>query len=136
VRQGLSVRKDGQRRTAFELLAYPGIGTAQLAPIWPAFGALEPKVAEQLEIDAKYDVYLSRQAVDVESYRRDEHLALPDDIDYAAVPGLSNEARHRLSLHRPRTIGHAGRLDGITPAALTILLAYLRRRGPKLAVGA
>jgi tRNA uridine 5-carboxymethylaminomethyl modification enzyme len=96
---------------------------------------LAPKIAEQLEIDAKYEVYLSRQAADVESYRRDESLALPEDLDYAALPGLSNEVRHKLQTHRPRTIGQAGRIDGITPAALTLLVAHLHRRGRKPARG-
>ena len=134
-RHGLSLRKDGQRRTAFELLSYPDIGMRDLARIWPQLADLAPKVAEQIEIDAKYEVYLSRQAADVESYRRDESLVLPDDLDYAALPGLSNEARHKLAAHRPRTIGHAGRLDGITPAALTLLAAHLRRQGRKPARG-
>jgi tRNA uridine 5-carboxymethylaminomethyl modification enzyme len=88
-------------------------------------------IAEQLAIDAKYDVYLSRQAADVESYRRDENLVLADDIDYAALPGLSNEVRHKLQAQKPRTIGHAGRIDGITPAALTLLVAHLRRQHRK-----
>jgi tRNA uridine 5-carboxymethylaminomethyl modification enzyme len=109
------------------MLSYPDIRIADLARIWPSFGQLAPKVAEQIEIDAKYDVYLSRQAADVESYRRDESLALPDDIDYDALSGLSNEARHKLQTHRPRTVGQAGRIDGITPVALTLLVAHLRR---------
>jgi tRNA uridine 5-carboxymethylaminomethyl modification enzyme len=130
-RHGLSLRKDGHRRSAFELLSYPDIGIGDIAKIWPRFAELSPKVAEQLEIDAKYDVYLDRQAADVESYRRDESLILPDDLDYEALPGLSNEVRNKLQTHRPRTIGHAGRLDGITPAALTLLVAHLRRHGRK-----
>jgi tRNA uridine 5-carboxymethylaminomethyl modification enzyme len=130
-RHGLSLRKDGHRRSAFELLSYPEIGIGDLARIWPGFGDLEPTIAEQLEIDAKYDVYLSRQAADVESYRRDESLVLADDIDYAALPGLSNEVRAKLEAHRPRTIGHAGRIDGVTPAALTLLAAHMRRQHRK-----
>ena len=130
-RHGLSLRKDGHRRTAFELLSYPDIFIDDLARIWPRFGQLDDKIAEQLEIDAKYEVYLSRQAADVDSYRRDESLTLADDIDYAAMPGLSNEVRHKLQLHRPRTIGHAGRIDGLTPAALTLLAAHARRRQRK-----
>jgi tRNA uridine 5-carboxymethylaminomethyl modification enzyme len=102
-----------------------------LAPIWPRLGELDVKIAEQLEIDAKYAVYLTRQAADVESYRRDEGLVLPDDIDYATLPGLSNEVRHKLQEHRPRTIGHAGRLDGITPAALTLLVGHMHRQARK-----
>src|ERR1700730_17893313 len=135
-RHGLALRKDGQRRSAFELLSYPDIGIGDVARIWPNLAELPPKIAEQLEIDAKYQVYLSRQAADVESYRRDESVALPDDLDYAALPGLSNEVRHKLQTHRPRTIGHAGRIDGITPAALTLLVAHLRRQGRKSARGA
>ena len=126
-RYGLALRKDGQRRSAFELLSYPDIDMAKLARIWPSLGELDSYVAAQIEIDAKYDVYLSRQAADVESYRRDENLVLPDDIDYAALPGLSNEVRHKLAAQRPRTVGQAGRIDGITPAALTLLVAHLRR---------
>jgi tRNA uridine 5-carboxymethylaminomethyl modification enzyme len=130
-RHGLALRRDGHRRSAFELLSYPDIGVGDLARIWPRFGELSGKIAAQLEIDAKYAVYLSRQAADVESYRRDESLVLPEDIDYATLPGLSNEVRHKLQAHRPRTIGHAGRLDGITPAALTLLVAHLHRLGRK-----
>jgi tRNA uridine 5-carboxymethylaminomethyl modification enzyme len=128
---GLSLRKDGQRRTAFELLSYPDFTVTDLARIWPEFADIVPKIAEQLEIDAKYDVYLSRQAADVESYRRDESLTLDDDVDYAALPGLSNEARHKLQIHKPRTIGQAGRIDGMTPAALTLLVAHVRRQNRK-----
>ena len=130
-RHGLSLRKDGQRRSGFELLSYPDIGISDLARIWPSFGELNATIAAQLEIDAKYDVYLSRQAADVESYRRDESVVLTDDIDYAALPGLSNEVRNKLETHRPRTIGHAGRIDGVTPAALTLLAAHVRRQHRK-----
>src|SRR3984885_8354830 len=135
-RHGLALRKDGLRRSAFEVLSYPDIGIGDVARIWPSLGELPAQIAEQLEIDAKYEVYLSRQAADVESYRRDESVTLPDALDYAALPGLSNEARHKLQAHRPRTIGHAGRIDGITPAALTLLVAHLRRQGRKSAHGA
>src|SRR5690349_12891764 len=126
-RHGLSLNKDGQRRTAFELLSYPSVTITQLAKIWPRFGELEPKIAEQIEVDAKYDVYLSRQAADIAAYRRDESVVLPDDFDYAALPGLSNEMKQKLQTHRPRTIGHASRIDGVTPVALTLLVAHVRR---------
>jgi tRNA uridine 5-carboxymethylaminomethyl modification enzyme len=89
-------------------------------------------VAIHLEIDAKYDVYLKRQVADVNSFRRDEALVL-GGIDYNLVPGLSNEARAKLEAARPRTVGQAGRLDGMTPAALAILAAYLRREARKTA---
>ncbi len=130
-RHGLELRRDGQRRSAFALLSYPDIGIADIARIWPRFGALDRKIAEQIEIDAKYAVYLDRQAADVESYRRDEALTLGDDIDYDTLPGLSNEVRHKLHTHRPRTIGHASRIDGVTPAALTLLAAHVHRERRK-----
>ena len=102
-----------------------------LAKVWPRFAELDGKIAEQIEIDAKYEVYLSRQAADVAAYRRDEGFTLPDDLDYAAMRGLSNEAKQKLQAQRPRTIGHASKIDGITPAALTLLVAHVRR-GKKL----
>ena len=126
-RHGLSLNKDGHRRSAFELLAYPEVGWTEVAGIWPELSAVDAKIAVHLEIDAKYDVYLKRQTADVDAFRRDEGLLLID-IDYADVPGLSNEARSKLEAARPRTVGQAGRLDGLTPAALGILAAYLRRQ--------
>jgi tRNA uridine 5-carboxymethylaminomethyl modification enzyme len=135
-RFGLSLNKDGQRRSAFELLAYPEIGWSQVRAIWPELSAIDPSVAVHLEIDAKYDVYLKRQVADIESFRRDEGLVL-SGVDYSAVPGLSNEARAKLAATRPHTVGQAGRLDGVTPAALGILTAYLRREARrKAAIGA
>ena len=129
-KHGLALNKDGQRRSAFELLAYPEIGWPQVRGIWSELSAIDPGIAGHLEIDAKYDVYLKRQIADVESFRRDEGLIL-GGIDYNAVPGLSNEARAKLEAARPRTVGQAGRLDGMTPAALAILAAYLRREARK-----
>jgi tRNA uridine 5-carboxymethylaminomethyl modification enzyme len=123
---GLALNRDGHRRSAFELLAYPEIEWKTLRGIWPELSAVNPSIAVHLEIDAKYDVYLKRQTADVDAFRRDEGLVLTD-IDYADVPGLSNEARVKLEAARPRTVGQAGRLDGLTPAALGILAAYLRR---------
>jgi tRNA uridine 5-carboxymethylaminomethyl modification enzyme len=128
-RHGLALNKDGQRRSAFELLSHPNIAIADLVKIWPRFGDLPPKIAEQVEIDAKYDVYLSRQAADIAAYRRDESLELPDGLDYSQLRGLSHEVRQRLDAARPRTIGQAARMDGITPAALTLLVAHLKRNG-------
>jgi tRNA uridine 5-carboxymethylaminomethyl modification enzyme len=127
---GLALNKDGQRRSAFELLAYPEIGWEQVRAVWPELSAIDAGIAVHLEIDAKYDVYLKRQIADVDAFRRDEGLLL-DGIDYGLVPGLSNEARARLRAARPRTVGQAGRLDGLTPAALGILAAYLRREARK-----
>jgi tRNA uridine 5-carboxymethylaminomethyl modification enzyme len=127
-RHGIALNQDGQRRTAFEMLSYPTLKIADLTRIWPQFQAFDAKIAEQVEIDAKYAVYLDRQASDVESYRRDDAIELPDDLDYAALNGLSNEIRQKLQANRPRSIGHASQIDGITPAAITLLVAHVRRR--------
>src|SRR5437868_14005686 len=127
---GLALNKDGQRRSAFELLAYPEIGWEQVRAIWPELSAIDAGIAIHLEIDAKYDVYLKRQIADVDAFRRDAGLIL-DGIDYGLVPGLSTESRARLKAALPRTVGQAGRLDGLTPAALGILAAYLRRKARK-----
>jgi tRNA uridine 5-carboxymethylaminomethyl modification enzyme len=129
-RHGLSLNRDGHRRSAFELLSYAEIGWGEVAAIWPELAAIDAAIAVHLEIDAKYDVYLKRQTADVEAFRRDEGLILTG-VDYRVVPGLSNEARNRLEKAQPRTVGQAGRLDGITPAALGILAAYLRREARK-----
>ena len=124
---GFALNRDGQRRTAFELLSYPDNTIADVARIWPRLGELAPAIADQLEIDAKYAVYLERQEADVAAYRRDEALVLPDDLDYGEIAGLSNEVRQKLGGARPRTLGQAGRLDGVTPAALTLLASHMRR---------
>jgi tRNA uridine 5-carboxymethylaminomethyl modification enzyme len=135
-RHGLALKLDGQRRSGFELLSHPNIGVQQLAAVWPELGGLSPKIAEQLEIDAKYAVYLDRQAADIAAFRRDEGLELPEAIDYAALGGLSNEITQKLEAVRPRTVGQAGRIDGMTPVALSLLLAHIRRnrRNPKTTV--
>ena len=135
IRQGLTLNRDGQRRSAFELLAYPDISFSDLARIWPELNSLAPKIAEHLEIEAKYDVYVARQAADMAALKRDESVPLGDAIDYAAVSGLSNEVRQRLEAGRPATIGQASRMDGITPAALTLLVGHLRRQANKRSVG-
>jgi tRNA uridine 5-carboxymethylaminomethyl modification enzyme len=127
-RFGLVLNRDGQRRTAYQLLSYPNLAIADVARIWPAFGALDVKIAEQLEIDAKYAVYLDRQAEDVARFRRDEAMTLPDGIDYELIPGLSMELRQKLSITRPRTLGQADRIDGMTPAALALVALHARRR--------
>jgi tRNA uridine 5-carboxymethylaminomethyl modification enzyme len=109
----------------------PGVSIASLRAIWPELGGIAAKAAAQIEIDAKYAVYLDRQAKDIEAFRRDEALTIPDDVDYALLPGLSNEIRARLDLIRPRTMGQAERIEGMTPAAMTLLAAKLRRAGAR-----
>ncbi len=127
-RFGITLNKDGQRRTAFDLLSYPTISRDQVARIWPEIDALAPAIAEQLEIDAKYSVYLERQREDAERFRRDEALRLPESMDFDAIPGLSNELRAKLRAIQPRTLGHANRVEGMTPAALGLLALHARRK--------
>ncbi|WP_119460751.1 tRNA uridine-5-carboxymethylaminomethyl(34) synthesis enzyme MnmG [Rhodospirillaceae bacterium SYSU D60014] len=127
-RYGLKVSQDGVRRTAAELLAYPDVDLKSLSLLWPELGELRADVAEQLEIDARYAGYLKRQEADILSFRRDEALRLPVDLDYATIGGLSAEVRLKLSTARPASLGAAARLPGVTPAALTALLRHVRRR--------
>jgi tRNA uridine 5-carboxymethylaminomethyl modification enzyme len=125
-RHGLDVNRDGRRRSAFDLLALPGVDLQRLAGIWPAIGALATPIAEQVSVDARYAAYVERQDLDVAALRRDEALAIPAGFDFAALPGLSTEVRQKLDKHRPGTIAQAARIDGITPAALLLLLAQLK----------
>ena len=127
-RAGLAVNLDGVPRSAMALLSYPDIDLARLTEIWPELGNISRDVAEQIEIEAIYDAYLVRQEADVAAFRRDEALALPAELDYSAIGGLSNEAREKLDAARPATLGAAGRIYGVTPAALTALLGHVRRR--------
>jgi tRNA uridine 5-carboxymethylaminomethyl modification enzyme len=127
VRAGFRVNADGQRRDLLQLLAYPQIGFDDLARIWPSIGDWAPSVREQIEIEATYAGYLERQDADVAAFRRDEQLRLPADLDYGRVGGLSHEAKERLTAVRPATLGQAARIEGVTPGALTALLAHVRR---------
>ena len=124
---GIALNRDGIRRSGFDLLSRPDIGWADLARVWPELGAADRRLAEQVETDARYAVYLGRQAVEAEAYRRDEDVALPQEWDVDAIPGLSNEIKAKLRLVRPRTLGQAGRMDGMTPAALTLIAVWARR---------
>lgn len=125
---GIHINRDGVRRSAFDLLAYPNVGFSDLARLWPEAAGFEGTVLEQVEIEAKYAVYLERQKADVAAFRRDEDIEIPSDFDFQAVVGFSNETRQKFASVQPRTIGQASRIDGITPAATTLLLAALRKR--------
>jgi len=125
---GIEVRADGARRTAYQLLSLPGVKFSHLLGLWPELSEVEPDIVEQLENDAQYAVYLDRQDADIAAFRRDEHLRLPDHLDYDKVRGLSIEAAQKLAAVRPITLGQAGRIDGVTPAALTLVLAHVRAR--------
>jgi tRNA uridine 5-carboxymethylaminomethyl modification enzyme len=128
-RFGLVLNRDGQRRSAFQLLSYPHVDFATIGRIWPEANVIERRIAEQIETDAKYAVYLARQAEDVERFRRDEALPLSESIDYASIAGLSMELRQKLATVRPRTVGQADRIDGMTPAALALVALHARRAG-------
>ncbi len=127
-RHGLRVNEDGKRRNLFELLSYPNTSWADIVRIWPDLGAWPAAVVEQIEIDAVYHGYIDRQQADIIAFRRDEAVRIPTAFDYAAVGGLSNEVREKLELARPGTLGQAARIEGVTPGALTALLAALKRR--------
>ncbi|MDH5748016.1 MAG: tRNA uridine-5-carboxymethylaminomethyl(34) synthesis enzyme MnmG [Rhodospirillales bacterium] len=131
-RHGLHINLDGVRRRGRDLLAFPGIDLNRLAAIWPDLGGFSPEVAEQLEIDARYAGYLTRQEADIEAFRRDESLELSSTLAYDTIPGLSNEVRQKLAQVQPATLGAAARISGVTPAALTALLAHVRRRNDRL----
>jgi tRNA uridine 5-carboxymethylaminomethyl modification enzyme len=124
---GLQVKRDGRMRDGLELLRLPEITMASLAAIWPELGGMPPDVVEQLEIEAHYASYLSRQVADITAFRAEESLLLPADLDLEGVAGLSNEVRARLAESRPATLGAAARLPGMTPAALTILCRHAHR---------
>ncbi|PDQ17781.1 tRNA uridine-5-carboxymethylaminomethyl(34) synthesis enzyme MnmG [Mesorhizobium sanjuanii] len=125
-RHGLEINKDGVRRSAYELLAYPGVDIAWLARIAPDFGAIGAKTAERLETEAKYSVYLDRQQADVTQIRHEESRLIPASLDFAAVPGLSNELKQKMRARQPRSIADAQRMEGMTPAALAIIVAHVR----------
>ncbi len=123
----IRVNEDGQRRSLVQLLSYPDVGWTEVERLWPEVSEWPPAVREQLEVDAAYAGYLDRQQAEVDAFRRDEALALSGDLNYAAVPGLSNECRQKLSAVRPQTLGQASRIEGVTPGAITALLAHVRR---------
>jgi tRNA uridine 5-carboxymethylaminomethyl modification enzyme len=125
-KHGLSVRLDGIRRTALDLLSLPEVDLQKLVSIWPEIGAFEADIIEQLEVDSQYAGYLDRQDADILAFRKDEGLKLPEVLDYRAIAGLSTECAVKLGRIRPATLGQAARIDGVTPAALTLVLAHVR----------
>ncbi|MEQ9436481.1 tRNA uridine-5-carboxymethylaminomethyl(34) synthesis enzyme MnmG [Hyphomonas sp.] len=125
---GWEINQDGRVRSAWDYLAYKDIDLAALAKVWPELSGMAPAIGAQLEIEALYAGYLERQAADVAALRRDESLTLPASLDYAVIGGLSNEVRQKLEAIRPATLGQAGRIEGVTPGALTALLSHVKRR--------
>ena len=126
-RIGFKVNHDGQRRDILAMLALPNIDLDSLTSVWPEIAAWSPTAREQIEIEAAYAGYLDRQRDDAEAFRKEEDLRLPADLDYALVGSLSNEVREKLTRVKPMTLGQAARIEGVTPGALTALLAHVRR---------
>ncbi|OAI45050.1 tRNA uridine 5-carboxymethylaminomethyl modification protein [Rhizomicrobium sp. SCGC AG-212-E05] len=133
-KHGIAIRLDGVRRNALKLLSLTDFPS--LARIWPGLGSLDADIIEQLEIDAQYAGYLDRQDADIIAFRRDEGRALPVALDYGAVAGLSNEVRQKLERIRPATLGQAARIEGVTAAALTLVLAHVKGQKGKNALRA
>jgi len=130
-RYGLALNQDGIRRSAYALLARSDVDMGRLASIWPDLRTLDRFVSEQIEIDAGYAVYVTRQEADIAAFRRDESVSIPAGLDFDQVAGLSTEMRERLKAAEPQTLGQAARVDGVTPAALVVLLAEVKRRGAR-----
>jgi tRNA uridine 5-carboxymethylaminomethyl modification enzyme len=126
-RHGLDMRRDGRRRNAYELLALSGITLDRLKTIWPQLGAIPASVVTEIETDARYAVYLARQSEEIAALKRDDAIEIPLDLDIDAIPGFSNEIRQKLDTHRPTSIGQASRIDGMTPSALLLLLAHVKK---------
>ena len=124
---GLQLNRDGVRRTAYQILSHPEIGFDRLEAIWPELGDHSGSVIARVTADAVYAVYLDRQAAEIQSYRRDQSLKVPGDLDLDAISGLSNELKAKLALVRPSDLAQAGRIEGMTPAALTLLAAHARK---------
>ncbi|MBP1885527.1 tRNA uridine-5-carboxymethylaminomethyl(34) synthesis enzyme MnmG [Sinorhizobium mexicanum] len=127
-RFGLKLNQDGQRRSAFEILSYPEQSIAGLKPLWPELEGIDGRVAEALEIDAAYAVYMERQTADIAGIRREESTSIPEDFDYSLLPGLSNELKQKLTQQRPRNLAQATKVDGMTPAAVSLILTGLKRQ--------
>lgn len=132
---GLQLNRDGLRRSAYQILSYPDVGLEQLARIWPELRAYEAGVVARVTADAVYSVYLDRQAAEIQAYRRDQALKVPADLDLDAISGLSNELKAKLAAQRPADLAQAGKIEGMTPAALTLLAAHARKSRASLSTG-
>lgn len=133
---GFKLNKDGIRRSAFKLLSYPRINLDDILKVWPELANFDRNVLETVEIDATYAVYMDRQKNDIRVQQREEGRLIPDDFDFDVLPGLSNELKQKLKTNRPASIAHANKIDGMTPAAIALILTYLKRHGGKSAIQA
>ena len=125
--KGIQIKHDGVRRSAYDLLAYPDMSLNQLAEIWPELNNIDRKTAETIEIEAQYAVYLDRQAKDIANMQRDEQLHIPDDLNFDHISGLSNELKAKIKLREPKSIADAQKIDGMTPAALSLIITHIQR---------
>jgi tRNA uridine 5-carboxymethylaminomethyl modification enzyme len=132
---GIKVSQDGVLRSAFTLLSFPDVTPEAIAGIVPEFATLEPGIQRQIACDALYSQYIDRQQNEVDGLKRDESLLIPADFDYSILPGLSNELKMKLTKVQPGSIAHASRIEGMTPAALTLVLVRLRRAHLGVAAG-
>jgi tRNA uridine 5-carboxymethylaminomethyl modification enzyme len=133
---GIVLNMDGVRRSAYDLLSYPDMSLQRLSALWPQFASINAKVAERLEIEAQYAVYLDRQSASAASLRKEEERSIPLDLDFSDVSGLSNELKSKLAGRKPRSIAEAQRIDGMTPAAIALILMHIRRSASESLRGA
>ncbi len=124
---GIKAKRDGTKRTAFNIMSYEGVSRETINNLWPELSVMPDDVYEEIEIEAKYAGYLKRQLADIEVFKKDENLKIRDDIDYSKIGGLSREMVQKLSKIKPMTIGEASRISGVTPAAITALLGYIEK---------
>jgi tRNA uridine 5-carboxymethylaminomethyl modification enzyme len=124
---GIALNRDGRRRSAFDLLAFPNMSVAALARVWPQLSAIPAAAAERLQTDARYAVYMDRQEASIAAFKKDEAVTIPAALDFAGIAGFSHEIRQKLERHRPSTLAQASRIDGMTPAALMLMLAHIRK---------
>ena len=130
----IKIAKDGVKRSAFEILSREGVTFNKLRSIWNKIPKASRKEEEQIEINAHYSGYLKKQEADIVAFRRDENLVIPESIDYSKLSGLSNEVKSKFKLIKPKTLGQALRIDGITPAAVYILLSHVKKGSKKFKI--
>ncbi len=131
---GLPANKDGRIRSAYEYLSYPNVDFTRLSQVWPDLQQTDRNLRELIEAEAVYATYVDRQKAEIDAFNQDAKTIIPDDIDYGLIAGLSNEVRQKLAERRPQTIGHAARIDGVTPGALVLVIAHMRKQaGARLA---
>ena len=128
----IKIAQDGVKRTGIELMAQRNLNMAKIRQIWPTIPTFGANLDDQVEIDAHYSGYLKRQSHDIAAFKKDESIRIPDKIDYDIFSGLSNEIKSKLKMIRPKTLGQALRIDGVTPAAAIILLGYIKSKNKRI----